>query len=184
MKPFILLVGLVAAIVLLPLLALLFRRKPAQPPRPAGTAVNTVQRTPKAPTIVSDRPFVGAIPQDFPVDAFLRNAKDTFVQLQAAKDRADLNAIRKYATGEVYDDMVRQMRDRGDAKQRTEVLALQADLLEVVEAKDSAAASVRIRGQLRADGGTEEHFDQIWLVQKNLSDDRGAWLLAGIRQTT
>ena len=41
---------------------------------------------------------VGHIPADFPIDSFLRSAKTSFIRLQAANDRKDLNDIREYTT--------------------------------------------------------------------------------------
>ena len=39
------------------------------------------------------------IPADFQVEPFLRNTKMSFIRLQAAHDRGDINEIRDYATG-------------------------------------------------------------------------------------
>ena len=41
---------------------------------------------------------------------------------------------------------------------------------------------VRMSGQLRANNGAPESFDEIWHVQKNLKDSKAVWLLAGIQQ--
>ena len=42
------------------------------------------------------------IPADFPVEAFLRSAKTSFIRLQAANDRKDLDDIREYTTPEMF----------------------------------------------------------------------------------
>lgn len=124
------------------------------------------------------------IPADFPVDSFLRSAKTSFIRLQAANDRKDLNDIREYTTPEMFAEISMQMQERDDAPQKTDVLAINTDLLEVANESDYAIASVRFTGQLRENDGAPESIDEIWHVQKDLRDDKSVWLLAGIQQTT
>jgi predicted lipid-binding transport protein (Tim44 family) len=126
----------------------------------------------------------GHIPADFPVESFLRGAKTTFIRLQAANDRKDLNDIREYTTPEMFAEISMQMQERGEAAQKTDVVAIDTVLLEVANEGTQAIASVRMTGQLRENNGAPESFDEIWHVQKNLSDDKSVWLLAGIQQTT
>ena len=122
------------------------------------------------------------IPADFPVDSFLRSAKTSFIRLQLANDRKDLNDIREYTTPEMFAEISMQLQARGDAPQQTDVGFVNAQLLEVVTENDLAIASVRLTGQLRENNSAPENFDEIWHVQKNLKDDHAVWLLAGIQQ--
>jgi predicted lipid-binding transport protein (Tim44 family) len=125
------------------------------------------------------------IPADFKVEPFLRNAKTSFIRLQAANDARDLNDIREYTTPEMFAEISMQINERGDAPQKTEVLSINAELLEVVTENDTAIASVRFNGQLReAPQPLPESFDEIWHVQKNLKDPDAVWLLAGIQQVS
>lgn len=123
------------------------------------------------------------IPADFPVESFLRSAKTTFIRLQAANDRKDLNDIREYTTPEMFAEISMQMQERGAAPQRTDVLSVSGELLEVANEGNLAIASVRFTGQLRENNGAPEDVDEFWHVQKDLSDDKSVWLLAGIQQT-
>ncbi len=123
------------------------------------------------------------IPADFPVESFLRSAKTTFIRLQAANDRKDLNDIREYTTPEMFAEISMQMQERGDAPQKTDVLSVSGELLEVANEGTLAIASVRFTGQLRENDGAPENVDEIWHVQKDLGDARSVWLLAGIQQT-
>ena len=125
----------------------------------------------------------GNIPQDFPVDSFLRNAKMSFIRLQAANDRKDLNDIREYTTPEVFAEISMQMQERGNAEQKTDVITVNAELLEVANEGDYSIASVRFTGQLSENNGIAENVDEIWHIQKNLQEANAAWLLAGIQQT-
>jgi predicted lipid-binding transport protein (Tim44 family) len=122
------------------------------------------------------------IPADFPVESFLRNSKTSFIRLQAANDRKDLDDIREYTTPEMFAEVSMQLQERGDAPQKTDVVSVNAELLEVVTENDHAIASVRMSGQLRENNGAPESFDEIWHVQKSLKDEKSVWLLAGIQQ--
>jgi predicted lipid-binding transport protein (Tim44 family) len=118
------------------------------------------------------------------VDSFLCSAKTSFIRLQAANDRKDLNDIREYTAPEMYAEILMQMQERDDAPQRTDVIAINGELLQVATEGEMALASVRFTGQLRENNGAPDSVDEIWHVQKNLRDDKAVWLLAGIQQTT
>lgn len=122
------------------------------------------------------------IPADFPVQAFLRSAKTSFIRLQAANDRKDLDDIREYTTPEMFAEISMQLQERGHALQKTDVLALEAALIEVASEGSYAIASVRMTGLLCENGGPPQGFDEIWNVQKNLDDPQSVWLLAGMQQ--
>jgi predicted lipid-binding transport protein (Tim44 family) len=164
----------------------MFRRKqaPAMQYAGAGAPYGGVQEPVQQPSSGSLAAPVAAanIPADFPVESFLRSAKTSFIRLQAANDRKDLNDIREYTTPEMFAEVSMQLQERGDAPQKTDVVAVNADLLEVNTENDFAIASVRMSGQLRENNGAPESFDEIWHVQKNLKDDKSVWLLAGIQQ--
>ena len=144
-----------------------------QPLAGTATAINAAPAT-----------SAGNIPADFPVESFLRSAKTSFIRLQAANDRKDLSDIREYTTPEMFAEISMQMQERDDAPQKTDVIAINGELLEVNEENDWAIATVRFTGQLRENNGMPENVDEIWHVQKNLRDDKSVWLLVGIQQTT
>ena len=147
---------------------------------PTATGTGTGTTAAAAPT-----PHAANIPADFQVEPFLRNAKTSFIRLQAANDARDLNDIREYTTPEMYSEISMQISERGDELQKTEILAINAELLEVVTTDDQAIASVHFNGQLcEAPGTSSEAFDEIWHVQKNLKDPKSVWLLAGIQQVS
>ncbi|MDD5298920.1 MAG: Tim44-like domain-containing protein [Gallionella sp.] len=125
----------------------------------------------------------GNIPADFPIKSFLRSAKISFIRLQAANDRKDLNDIREYTTPEMYAEISMQMQERDNTPQKTDVIDISGELLEVANEGDWAIASVRLTGQVRENNGAPETVDEIWHVQKYLRDSESVWLLAGIQQT-
>jgi predicted lipid-binding transport protein (Tim44 family) len=122
------------------------------------------------------------IPADFQIEPFVRQAKSAFIRMQAANDAKDLNDLRDFTTPEVYAELSMQMQERDDAKQKTDIVTLNADLIEVVTEDNVAIASVRYNGLIRETGEQATPFDEIWHVQKNLKDAKATWLVAGIQQ--
>ena len=141
-----------------------------------------MQQTYTGGSAATAAPPVANIPTDFPVEAFLRSAKTSFIRLQAANDRKDVDDIREYTTPEMFAEISMQLRERGNTPQKTDVLTINTDLLEVITENDHFIASVRMSGQLRENNGMPEDFDEVWHVQKNLRDDKAVWLLSGIQQ--
>lgn len=185
------LLALLAAAVVMFLIAK-FRKQPqaARPAIPqsmqyagAGAPYTDSQPLSGGSASMASVTMAAKVPDDFPVEGFLRSAKTTFIRLQAANDRKDLDDIREYTTPEMFAEIAMQMQERGDAPQKTDVLSVSGELLEVANEGDFAIASVRFAGQLRENGGAPQEVDEIWHVQKDLRDDRSVWLLAGIQQT-
>jgi len=120
-------------------------------------------------------------PIGFEIDPFLRNAKEGFSRLRAAIDAKDLDVIRDYATLQAFHDLSRQIAARGDQRQKTDILTLDAELLELAIDGNIANASVRFSGLSRkAASAPARPFYEIWNVQKSLNDPKSVWLLTGI----
>jgi predicted lipid-binding transport protein (Tim44 family) len=121
-------------------------------------------------------------PAGFNVEGFLRQAKVSFQRLQAANDAGDINDIRDYTTPELYAEIAMQIQERGGAKQRVDVLKLDAELLEVVTEGEREIASVHFSGLIREEENAgAEAFDEVWHVIKDAKDPKGAWIIAGIQ---
>lgn len=181
------LMALAVGVVVMMLISM-FRKKQEQPAMqyagagaPYGGSAEPVQQ-PASGSVIATAPVAGNIPADFPVEAFLRSAKTSFIRLQAANDRKDLDDIREYTTPEMFAEISMQLRERDNTPQKTDVVTVNAELLEVTHENDLAIASVRMSGQLRENNSAPESFDEIWHVQKNTKDDKAVWLLAGIQQ--
>ena len=70
----------------------------------------------------------------------------------------------------------------GAVGQQTDVVTLDADLLEVLTEGDTHWASVRFSGMIRESPDAQpEAFQEIWNLAKPVSGTSG-WLLAGIQQ--
>jgi predicted lipid-binding transport protein (Tim44 family) len=123
------------------------------------------------------------IPADFPSEAFLRQAKISFIRLQAANDAKDLDDIRNYTTPEMYAEISMQLEERGNEAQKTEVLNVHPTLIEVASEDGYEIASVRFAGLIReAVDANPESFDEVWHVRKKIGDRNATWLIAGIQQ--
>lgn len=120
------------------------------------------------------------IPADFDVAAFERNAKVNYIRLQAANDTGNLDDIRQFTSPEMFAELQMDIRDRNGATQHTDVLSLNAQVLEVAEDGALYVVSVRFTGELREDGVTGP-VDEIWHLTKPRQGN-GGWILAGIQQ--
>lgn len=122
------------------------------------------------------------IPADFDTAGFERNAKVNFIRLQAANDAGNLDDIRQFTTPEMFAELKMEMAERGTAAQKTDVVSIQAEVLEVDEDADRYLVSVRFAGVIR-DGTNEpdESFDEVWHLMKSRQGSAG-WLLCGIQQ--
>ena len=122
-----------------------------------------------------------SIPADFDVAGFVRNAKVNFIRLQAANDTRNLEDIREFTTPEMFAELKMTLSERGDVAQETDVVAIEADVVDVIEEANRYVVSVRFTGQIREDKGPTEAIDEIWHLVKPRSGTSG-WLLAGIQQ--
>ncbi|MCB1967305.1 MAG: Tim44 domain-containing protein [Candidatus Accumulibacter sp.] len=126
----------------------------------------------------------GNVPADFDAEGFLRVAKLNFVRLQAANDAGDMEDIREFVSPEVFAEIKLQMSERGQASQQTDVVTLDAELLEVATEGNRHVASVRMSGMIREEAGAAaEPFDEIWNLSKPADGSRG-WVVAGIQQVS
>ena len=154
------------------------RNAPSKPDfLPSGTAVPGMAAT--AATAATNG---NSIPADFDVEGFARNAKVNFIRLQAANDAGNLDDIREFTTPEMFAEIKMGMGERGAAKQETDVVQLNAEVLDVAEEASRYVVSVRFHGLIREEkAGPTEPFDEIWNMTKPTDGSRG-WTLAGIQQ--
>jgi len=122
------------------------------------------------------------VPADFDTNSFLRIAKLNFVRLQAANDAKNLDDIREFVSPEFYAEVKLQMDERGNAPQQTDVVTLNAELLDVTTEANRHVASVHFSGMIReTSGAAAEPFNEVWNLSKPIDDSKG-WIIAGIQQ--
>lgn len=128
-------------------------------------------------------------PVGFDEQAFLRDAKVHFIRLQAAYDQKNFNDIREFTTPEVLAEIQLQCQERGQAENKTNVISIEAELLQVdqntqpVSGSDmqTMMASVRFTGMIQENPHEPAaSFNEIWHFKKEIGNLR--WLVAGVQQ--
>lgn len=172
-------------------LKLLFARKTPAAAPDSGMQYAGAGYTPPAQPQPTPAPQFGAaaaptaaanIPAGFDSEGFLRIAKVNFVRLQAANDAKNLDDIREFVSPEMYAEIKMAMDERGNAAQQTDIVTLNAELLEVVTEGSRHVASVHFSGMIRESAGAAATpFDEVWNLAKPVSGNTG-WVVAGIQQ--
>lgn len=187
----ILMIALLAMAAVFVVKLIMRRAAPAQPGDPLQYAGRgRPELTRDEPSVI---PFSGSraavgmdnsarIPAGFDSDGFVRVAKLNFIRLQAANDVGDLGDIREFVSPELYAEIKMQLDERGSVAQQTDVVTLNAELLEVVSEGARYIASVQFSGMLRETAGAAATpFAEVWHLTKPVSGNQG-WTIAGIQQ--
>lgn len=121
------------------------------------------------------------LPPDFDVEGFVSQAKLQFNRLQAAYDACDRSTLADVMTPEMFAEVGRDLSTRHEHRP-TEIVTLDAEVLEVTTEDSKHWASVRYTGLLREDGQPlPKPIDEVWNLTKPVNGKSG-WLLAGIQQ--
>ncbi|MBC2729951.1 Tim44 domain-containing protein [Thiobacillus sp.] len=155
--------------------AMQYAGMPSSEPNPASSGFEQVP----AAAFGSPRAF----PPGFDAEAFVREAKLNFIRLQAAFDAGNLTDLRAFTTPEVFAEIRMQLAERGDAAQTTDVMTLDAEILEATDEDDRHVVSVRFTGMVReaADDHDATPLDEVWHLSKPALG-QGGWVIAGIQQ--
>ena len=123
-----------------------------------------------------------ALPADFDAAGFARIAKMIFIRMQAANDAGDLNDLRAFTTPEMFASLRLDLQDRQGAAQQTDVVQIEAEVLDVAQEEQRQIVSVRFHGlvrEAREAGATP--FDEVWHLVRPADGSR-EWAIAGIQQ--
>jgi predicted lipid-binding transport protein (Tim44 family) len=122
------------------------------------------------------------LPADFDTAAFERIAKMIFIRLQAANDKADVNDLRAFTTPELFSSLKLDLQERHNAAQQTDVVTLNADLLDFAQENERQIVSVRFHGLIREEAHNgAEPFDEVWHLVRPSAGQGGQWAIAGIQ---
>jgi predicted lipid-binding transport protein (Tim44 family) len=150
------------------------------PPQPALQPASAPQFGSSAPPL-SAAP-AARVPEGFDSEGFLRIAKLNFVRLQAANDAKNMDDIREFVAPEMFAEFKMQMDERGNAPQQTDVVTLNAELIEVVTEGNRHIASVHFSGMIReVAGAAAVPFNEVWNLSKPTEGGKG-WVISGIQQ--
>ena len=120
------------------------------------------------------------IPAGFDVAGFESAAKQNFVLLQGAWDRADITVLGNMMTDDMLKEIQQQLASREAGPHRTAVISLAVKLLGIEETDVNYMASVEFTGTIQDTVGAEPAaFEEVWNMTK--SKFAGGWLLAGIQ---
>lgn len=145
-----------------------------QAPQAAGQTAEALT-TPAAASVA---------PAGFDQTEFETIAKRVFIRLQAANDAGDLDDLRRFTTPEMFAMASQELLDRGPQAQQTDVVQLQALVIEQVEAEGKQIVSVRFNGLIREEkDAPATPFDEVWHLLRPLDGSR-EWAIAGIQQTS
>lgn len=122
-----------------------------------------------------------SVPAGFNQSDFLKGAENAFRLLQSAWDDADLTTIRGLTTDKVFAEIQQQLRDSNSAN-KTEVLKLNAELLEVREVGSELEAAVLFDSLMREDDGEIAQVREVWHFTKPKNSSQPKWFLDGIQQ--
>jgi len=153
----------------------------AMPSNPAGLNTDLLF---KKQSGLSDNQAVqqSKIPQGFDSHAFLAGAKMAYSALQKAWDAKDLAEIRGLTTDKVFAEIQAQIK-ASTTDNVTDVLKLEAELLEVREIGNELEATVLFDAIMREDlNGSTEQIKEIWHFVKPKASAQPKWWLDGIQQ--
>jgi predicted lipid-binding transport protein (Tim44 family) len=127
-------------------------------------------------------PAASALPAGFDAAAFERIAKLIFIRMQAANDKSDLEDLRQFATPEMFAEFRLELQERKGASQQTDVVQLDAQVLDFAQEAARQVVSVRFHGLIREEkDGPAAPFDEVWHLVKPADGSR-EWAIAGIAQ--
>jgi len=123
------------------------------------------------------------VPAAFDSEGFARTAKMIFIRMQAGNDTADLDDLRRFTTPELFASLRLDLQERGPSGQHTDVVKVEADVLDVTDDGDRQVVSVRFHGDVVEEkGAAPTAFNEVWHLVKPHDDSR-PWAIAGIEQT-
>ena len=148
----------------------------------AGMPHNAPAAFDPTPATLGAGSAAGAFPPGFDADAFAREAKLNFIRLQAAFDAGNLDDLRAFTSPEVFAELSMQLAERSDGAQTTDVMTLNAEVLEAVDEGNRHIVSVRFTGLVReAADQAAVPLDEVWHLTKPVSG-QGGWVIAGVQQ--
>lgn len=120
---------------------------------------------------------------EFDEAEFIEGAKLFFSRFQQAKDSRDFEGIRMFLSDDVYADSVLEVQDL-PAQARTEIMLLNAKLMEVKSEEGRTRATVFYDAQMRRGVSGEQpvHVRAVWEFVRDDTVENGLWTLDAINK--
>lgn len=126
-----------------------------------------------------------SIPEGFDAVSFVQTAKNVFMTLQDAWDRADMGILHSMLTDQMLSEIRTQLSEREQhtqgAPNKTEVIMLSADLLGVQEVEQGYLASIEFSGLINENPSQGPNpFREVWSMCRPKNNSTG-WLVSGVQ---
>lgn len=122
-------------------------------------------------------------PPDFDARGFLQGARAAYEMMQRAWDENDLSALRGLTTDAVFGELQEQLRARGNAPNHTELLRVEAEILEVRDVGPEREVAVLFDVLMREEPAAEpQQVREVWHFTRTRSSRQPTWFLDGIQQ--
>ncbi len=159
------------------------RRTPRVPPRDWGRGYDLTQLGQESYQAVQrfEGLAVTRTPRadGFDEAEFLAQARQRYLDLRQAWDAGDLQPLRASTAPALYANLQAELAARSNSGGRTEVVTLQALLLELRVLDDAQHASVEFAGLVREGGwGGAQPVREVWQLVRPVAG--GDWTLVGI----
>lgn len=153
----------------------------------AGFDTDILSRKSGAPLAGGVAGFGGSaapvFPADFDAAAFLNGAKAAYAMMQKAWDAGDLGELRGLATDKVFGELQDQIRARGGVANHTELLKVEAEILDVQDVGPDREVVVLFDVLLReAPGAAPDQVREVWHFTRSRNSRQPTWFLDGIQQ--
>jgi predicted lipid-binding transport protein (Tim44 family) len=123
------------------------------------------------------------LPADFDAKGFLNGAKAAYAMMQQAWDEGDLSALRSLTTDKVFGELQDQFRARGGASNRTELLRVDAEILDVRDTGSDREVAVLFDAEMNEQPeGRIGQVREVWHFVRPRNSRQPTWFLDGIQQ--
>jgi len=124
-----------------------------------------------------------AVPADFDSAAFLAGAKAAYEMMQKAWDEGDLAQLRALTTDKVFGELQDQLKARGAESNKTELLKVDVELLEVRDLGTDRETTVLFDVIMRESPGERPaQVREVWHFVRSKLSRQPTWFLDGIQQ--
>lgn len=124
-----------------------------------------------------------AYPADFDAGLFLNGAKSAYAMMQRAWDNGDLAELRALSTDKVFGELQDQFKLRGSEPNRTELLNVDAEILEIRDIGTDREVAVLFDVLMRENAGLNPvQVQEVWHFTRSRNSRQPTWFLDGIQQ--
>ncbi|WMC11148.1 Tim44-like domain-containing protein [Oceanimonas pelagia] len=126
----------------------------------------------------TDVPF--NLPPGFDLQAFLQGSREHYRTLQEAWNQNNLEKMREYLSPELFAELSRE-RASLNGNQHTEVMFVDAELVRADHTSYQAQVSLKFSGRYRDSvENVEQDINEIWHLERDLTQPNAPWLIVGL----